>query len=151
MLFCAFIDYERCFDTMLRDALWVKLIQTGVSSKFVTMIKAIYSHVSLCVKLSNNSNISDFFNVAIGLNQEEPLSPLMFILFVNDISNIIDFNNLTDLDIAQLPLYLLIFADDIAVFTTDNQSLQSLLNTSYTYSNNWGLKSMLTKRKFVFF
>jgi len=25
------------------DALWVKLIQTDVSSKFVTMIKAIYS------------------------------------------------------------------------------------------------------------
>ena len=40
----------------------------------------------------------------------------MFILFVNDISNMVDFNNLTNLDIAQLSLYLLIFADDIAVF-----------------------------------
>ena len=88
-LFCAFIDYERCFDTILRDALWVKLIETGVSSKFVTMIKVIYSNVSSCVKLANNSNISDFFNVAIGLKQGEPLSPLMFILFVNDISNIV--------------------------------------------------------------
>ena len=29
----------------------------------------------------------------------------MIILFVNDISNIVDFNNLTDLDIAQLSLY----------------------------------------------
>jgi len=56
--------------------------------------------------------MSDFFNVAIGLKQGEPLSPLMFILFVNDISNIVDFNNL---DIAQLSLYVLIFADDIAV------------------------------------
>ena len=113
------------------------------------MIKAIYSHVSSCVKLSNNSNISDCFNVAIGLKQGEPLSPRMSILFVNDISNIVDFNNLTDLDIAQLSLYLPIFADDIAVFTNDNQSLQSLLNNIYTYSNNWGL-TMLTKRKFVF-
>ena len=60
--------------------------------------------------------MSDLFNVAIGLKQGEPLSPLMFILFENDISNIVDFNNLTDLDIAQLSLYLLIFADDIAVF-----------------------------------
>ena len=60
--------------------------------------------------------MSDLFNVAIGLKQGEPLSPLMFILFENDISNIVDFNNLTDLDIAQLSLYLLFFADDIAVF-----------------------------------
>ena len=64
---------------------------TGVSSKFVTMIKAIYSHVSSCVKLSNNSNISDFFNLAIGLKQVEPLSPLMFILFVNDIKKQLGF------------------------------------------------------------
>jgi len=55
----------------------------------------------------------------------------MFILFVNDISNIVDFNNLTDLDIAQLSLYLFMFADD-------TQSLQSLLNNIYTYSNNYG-------------
>jgi len=33
------------------------------------MIKAIYIPVSSCVKLSNNSNISDVFNVAIGLKQ----------------------------------------------------------------------------------
>jgi len=74
----------------------------------------------------------------------------MFILFVNDISNTLDFNNLTDLDIPQLSLYLLIFADDIADFTTDKQSLQSLLNNSYTYSNNWGLKINVNKTK-VFF
>jgi len=33
------------------------------------MIKAIYSPVSSCVKLSNNSNISDVFNVVIGLKE----------------------------------------------------------------------------------
>ena len=63
----------------------------------------------------------------------------------------VDFNNLTNLDIAQLLLYLLIFADDIAVFTTDNQSLQSLLNNIYTYSNNWGLKINVNKTKVCVF
>ena len=33
----------------------------------------------------------------------------------------------------------------IAIFTTDTQSLQSLVNNIYTYSNNWGLKINVSK------
>ena len=44
-----------------------------------------------------------------------------------------------------------IFADDIAVFTNDNQSLQSLLNNIYTYSNNWGLKINVNNTKVCVF
>ena len=40
-LWCAFIDYEKAFDTVIRDALWVKLLQSGISCKMVTMIKSI--------------------------------------------------------------------------------------------------------------
>ena len=29
-LWCAFIDYEKAFDTVVRDALWVKLLHTGI-------------------------------------------------------------------------------------------------------------------------
>ena len=43
------------------------------------------------------------------------------------------------------------FADDIAVFTTDKQSLQSLLNNIYTYWNNWGLKFNVNKTKVCVF
>lgn len=150
-LYCTFIDYERCFDTICRDALWIKLVALGISSKFVDMVKSIYRSVSSCVKLTHNKSISEFFDIAIGLKQGEPLSPLMFILFVNDISSTIDFNNLTEFDINQLSIYLLLFADDIAVFTTDKESLQSLLDNIYTYSNNWGLKINVNKTKVCIF
>ena len=40
-----------------------------------------YSQVRNCVRLF--SNISDF-DTSLGVNQGEPLSPILFILFVND-------------------------------------------------------------------
>ena len=62
------------------------------------MIQCIYENVKAYVKLSNGMNMSDFFDVTIGLKQGEPLSPLLFILSVNDITNNIDLNSLTDKD-----------------------------------------------------
>ena len=45
---------------------------------------------------------------------------------------------------------MLLFADDIVLFTTDYVSLQAQLDSLYEYSVKWGLKSMLTKLKYVF-
>ena len=34
-LYCAFIDYQRCVDTVLHEALWQELVQLGISSKYI--------------------------------------------------------------------------------------------------------------------
>ena len=37
-LYCAFIDYEKAFDTVIHEALWLKLIENGFSSKFTRIL-----------------------------------------------------------------------------------------------------------------
>ena len=96
-------------------------------------------------------NSSDFFNVTLGLKQGEPLSPLLFVLFINDISSIIDINTLSLNDTELLSKYLILFADDIVLFTTCPQSLQEQLNNIHTYSNKWGLKINVNKTKVCIF
>mgnify|MGYP000019394631 FL=1 len=112
----------------------------------VNMIKAIYAKVQSCVKLSYNNtiSISDFFEVTIGL------AAIIFIVFINDMSSTIDYNCLTQDDLDLLSRYLILFADDIILFTTDPASLQAHIDNIYTYSLKWSLKSnvcVFEKRK----
>jgi hypothetical protein len=150
-LYCAFIDYEKAFDTVIHEALWIKLVQSGISCKIIKMIKAIYENVKSCIKNHDNSSNAQFFDISLGLKQGEPLSPLLFILFVNDISSCINFSQLSNDDINLLSMYMLLFADDIALFTTNPDSLQLQLNQVYEYSRKWGLKINVDKTKICIF
>ena len=149
-LWCVFIDYQRAFDSVNREALWYKLIQSGISCKMINMIKCMYGKVQSCVKLSS-VNISDFFDVTIGLKQGEPLSPILFLFFLNDIIDNLDFNSLADSDLELLSKYLILFADDIVLFTTNPESLQAQIDSIYQYSVKWGLTINVNKTKVCIF
>ena len=82
-LYCIFIDYEKCFDKIDRSLLWQILLTENVSCKLVKAIKSMYTVVKSCVKYK--SSFASFFDSSIGLKQGDPSSPLLFMLFVNDI------------------------------------------------------------------
>ena len=115
------------------------------------MIQSIYQNVKSCIKDSACMSLSEVFDVTLGVKQGEPLSPLLFILFINDIKDCLDLNNLTEKDLRLLSIFMLLFADDIALFTTSAESLQSQIDTIYHYSLKWGLKINVNKTKVCVF
>ena len=81
-LYCAFVDYEKAFDTIIiHDAMWIKLVNSGISSKVVTIFKSIYNRITASIKL--NSDMSACFDICLGLKQGNSLSPLLFVIFIN--------------------------------------------------------------------
>ena len=100
-----------------------------------------------CVKISPNTYFSELFDVTIGLKQGEPPSPILFIIFINDINASLDFSKMTKNDLNYLSLYMLLFADNIVLFTTDPYSLQSHLDAISNYSSARGLKINADKTK----
>ena len=109
------------------------------------MLKSIYSNDKSCVKLASS------VDVTLGLKQGEPLSPILLILFVNDISKTKDFSNFTENDLNLLSMYVLLFADDIALITNNPNSLQAQFDLIANYTSKWGLKINVNKNKICIF
>jgi len=68
-LFCAFIDFSKAFDYVVRDNLWTKLIKLGIRGNIVNIIKSVKSRVKMQNKLS------DAYECLLGVRQGESLSP----------------------------------------------------------------------------
>ena len=58
-MYCPFVNYEKAFNTVVRDALWFKVVESGASCKMVKMIKSLHSKVLAAIKLQ--TDISSFF------------------------------------------------------------------------------------------
>ena len=148
-LYCVFIDYEKAFDKIDRSFLWQKLLTEQVSSKFVNAWQSMYSVVKSCIRY--RSSTSRFYNSYNGLKQGDPSSPLLFMLFINDIvQNInVGLDNIFTID--EMRLFLLLYADDAVVFAKSPAVLESILHDIESYCMLWGLKINTRKTKAMIF
>ena len=142
-LYCAFIDFRKAFDLVYRNGIWYKLLQDNVSTKFVNMLQSMYKSVKVCIRA--NSNISDFIDSYTGVKQGETLSPLLFIMFLNDMYTCILDDDADLISLNELQLFLLLFADDTVMFSYTANGLQILLNKLRDYCNRWNIQVNTSK------
>ena len=82
-LFTCFIDFKKAFDTVWHDGLFFKLGQLGVDGNFLLTLKDIYRKTQCAVKIGDR--LTQFFPCKQGVRQGDPLSPILFNIFINDI------------------------------------------------------------------
>jgi hypothetical protein len=111
----AFVNFEKCFDKLQRSFIFQKLIQENVSSSVKSAVRY-------------NKEISLNFISNIGAKQGDPSSSLLFLFFVNDIIHNINWNIDGIFTVHDLKLFMLLFADDIALFANTSDALLSMLN-----------------------
>jgi hypothetical protein len=131
-LYCCFVDYIKAFDSVQRVMLWYKLYHIGIRCKLLQVIKSMYSNVTTCVQVDG----FNYFTNELGLIQGEVLSPILFSLYVNDCE--MAFINSTcssiPLELKDLNLFLLMYADDVVIFSESISGLQNMLDTLYEYT-----------------
>ena len=148
-LYGAFVDMKKAFDSVNRNALWLKLYKTGIQGKMLRIIKNMYSKIKSCVKSCNS--YSDFFEYAIGLRQGETISPILYALFVEDLELFLQDKVESGLSLDDIILILILFADDMIILGNSPTELQNSLNLLYNYTIKWGLEVNVDKTKAMVF
>jgi len=148
-LYSCFIDFSKAFDYVERNSLWYKLIKIGVRGKMLTVIRSMYSGIKSRVKYNNT--LSNEFTCMLGVRQGECLSPFLFSMFLNDIEEYLILNNFDGIDTYMTKLFLLLYADDIVVFSDTAAGLQKGLDLLQEYCNRWKLKINVQKTKVIVF
>lgn len=108
-----------------------------------------YESVKVCMRPLHT--LSDFFDSHVGVKQGEPLSPLLFIIFINDIASDIANTNISAHTITQIQIYMLLFADDTVLFAESQKDMQALLDKLYQYCCKWYISVNIDKTKTMVF
>jgi hypothetical protein len=85
-LFTYFIDFRKAFDAVDRNILLSKLLEKGINGKFFEVIEYMYQNTFYKVK--TESGLTEPILGNIGIKQGDNLSPLLFDIFIDDITKI---------------------------------------------------------------
>ena len=67
------------------------------------------------------------------------LSPLLFIIFINDMSSYINDSDADMITLNEMQIFLLLFADDTVLFSYSVNGLHILLNKLHEYCKAWNI------------
>ena len=157
-LFCAFIDFRQAFDTVWRNGLLQKLLNSNVNGYCLNFIKNMYYHTKSRVKTAEGA--SAFFPSMIGVRQGENLSPLLFSVYLNDLHHYLSVNGVRGVECETDPndsimiyikILVLLFADDTVLFGNNKEDLQFALDKFDTYCDKWRLTVNTSKTKVIIF
>jgi hypothetical protein len=138
-----YFDFKKAFDSVSHPKLLTKLEAYGLSGLLLSWIKAFLNGRSQSVML--NGYQSDLISVISGVPQGSVLGPTLFLLYINDVSNI--FQNLS--------VTCKLYADDIKLYscyTTNSQSVHDLseaIERLTAWSHTWQL-SLAANKCFLF-
>ena len=78
-VYFAFLDLEKAYDRVDRDAMWNVLRLYGIGGRLLQGVKSLYVGSKACVRVG--LKVSDWFPVRVGLRQGCVMLPWLFNLY----------------------------------------------------------------------
>ena len=141
-----FLDAEKAFDKCWHQGLLYKLNKLNLPIKLVRLISSFITNRKFCVQYKQHH--SRYKDINAGVPQGSCLSPILYLIYVNDIKD--ELNYSTETRISQ-------FADDIALWTQSKtpagatRILQTAIQHIENWCNKWRVILNPNKSHFVLF
>ncbi|XP_065325043.1 uncharacterized protein LOC135931701 [Gordionus sp. m RMFG-2023] len=127
--FFTFVDFSRAFDSVNHDALWRTLLECGIKSNVIYILKNNYSNLSACFKINNK--VFPSFRIKKGVKQGCTLSPFLFNIIMYKIvkealgaANLLDIGSNVTISVENR---IISYADDIAIVSTSVEETKNML------------------------
>ena len=126
-----FLDVQKAFDAVWTNGLKLKIKNIGLSAQLQNILFSFLK--DRCLTVNVNGAYSDPVNLQAGTPQGSCLSPLLYIIFVNDLTSAIDQNKTS---VSQ-------YADDVGLYSTDRnldvakENVQSALDCVMEWCKRW--------------
>ena len=144
-----FLDFRGAFDSVDRTALFKTLLHHGVPTKYVNLIRSIYSYTS--GKIRAYGELSDEVMTRSGVRQGCPLSPFLFNFVMDEImKDCLRYTGETGVDLSSgVKLCDLDYADDKVLLFSDEASAQSTLDRLVESIRPFGMQFAPSKCKML--
>ena len=118
----------------------------GISGTFLTALRSLYKGVKACVRI--NGKMTEWFNVDLGVKQGCVLSPCLFSLFFDSLSDEIKALG-KGVPFDNEKLSILLYADDVVLLAESESDLQIMLDVLSNWCKKWRLDINDTKTQVI--
>ena len=151
-LYVAFVDFRKAYDSVNRNILWDILRRAGAGGKMLRALRAMYNSVVASVRVEVDCTTEEF-SCPVGLKQEKCSSPLLFSFFINELATTVRDKGTHGVQFVQgmAEVFLLLFADDVALVSLTPGGLQKQLNNLKAEADRLKLEVNLAKTSIIVF
>ncbi|KAK3556397.1 hypothetical protein QTP70_007981 [Hemibagrus guttatus] len=136
-LHCVFVDLEKAYDRMPREELWYCMRKSGVAEKYVRVVQDMYERSRTVVKCAVGQ--TEEFNVEVGLHQGSALSPFLFAMVMDQLSE----------EVRQESPWTMMFADDIVICSESREQVEENLERWRFALERRGMKVSRSKTEYM--
>ncbi|KAK3552292.1 hypothetical protein QTP86_009432 [Hemibagrus guttatus] len=130
-------NLEKAYDRVPREELWYCMRKSGVAEKYVRVVQDMYERSRTVVRCAVGQ--TEEFNVEVGLHQGSALSPFLFAIVMDQLSE----------EVRQESPWTMMFADDIVICSESREQVEENLERWRFVLERRGMKVSGSKTEYM--
>ncbi|KAK3523313.1 hypothetical protein QTP86_029509 [Hemibagrus guttatus] len=130
-------DLEKAYDRVPREELWYCMRKSGIAEMYVRVVQDMYERSSTVVRCAVGQ--TEEFKVEVGLHQGSALSPFLFAIVMDQLSE----------EVRQESPWTMMFADDIVICSESREQMEENLERWRFALERRGMKVSRSKTEYM--